>query len=842
MKKFLTVLLVIAVMFTFSFSSAFAYTTNEFNANVNTAEAQVLASLATTYNNVVANLTKANTAAGVAADVAAWTAASKEAYNDAVATVKAKTNEIKADATNQDKEVYQLVALYTLPTAADLRDAVYAENDAAAVAQFPVTKAAELAKLDTVDTSVYSVDTKEITYKNYAGKTVTEETSYRAIAEAYIADAKAAIDAIVLADGDDDAAVAAKIKKVTGVSGKFVEIKDEDKKGTGVYEIKANTASTIGLKTLAEEQAAAVSLDAKKAVKLSQIATASANLYAQAVDAKLSADAMAEFNANRAAYVEMANYLVEIAKTEADLQFAEPVSYTDIANHAKLKAAYDELEVYAAKYAAETKDGVLVRDADAIAEILKAAKLDIYKNCTTANVEAYKKQIREAVVTAAVDPYDVQVAKAALEAKKEAALKNYYEPEQAKVAAAYDALIAKVEASKTAAELAKVAKDADLKGIDTKNTVKGKIQATVTTEEAKLQQYLGYLNATADTKGQRAQADFDAINWVEWYAEQGARTAAEVKALYSTAVAKVEAIPTEAQIAETKKAVEDQIAALPAKITSADKDAVLAAVKAVEEYGKNDVANQSTLELAKKALVEALRADIDAAVKALPEGTKATAADKVAIKAVQEMIDAYNEVREDLGGSKYNAPAKVTTGLATIKAAEKKAIEDAVAALPLNITLADKAAVEAVRAAYDAYVAEYTDYAKNIDAREDLKSIASELKAAEKAIEEAVLANAKAVTSLKIKASSKATKGAMTISWRVIDGDKSVAAGYQVWRSTKANKGFKKMITTSKMTYKNTKNLKKGTTYYYRVRAYARAADGKLYFSDFSNKAYRKAK
>ena len=101
---------------------------------------------------------------------------------------------------------------------------------------------------------------------------------------------------------------------------------------------------------------------------------------------------------------------------------------------------------------------------------------------------------------------------------------------------------------------------------------------------------------------------------------------------------------------------------------------------------------------------------------------------------------------------------------------------------------------------------------------------------------------AKAVTSLKIKASSKAAKGAMTIKWRVIDGDKSAAKGYQVWRSTKANKGFKKMITTKKMSYKNTKNLKKGTTYYYRVRAYARTAEGKLVFSDFSNKAYRKAK
>ena len=58
------------------------------------------------------------------------------------------------------------------------------------------------------------------------------------------------------------------------------------------------------------------------------------------------------------------------------------------------------------------------------------------------------------------------------------------------------------------------------------------------------------------------------------------------------------------------------------------------------------------------------------------------------------------------------------------------------------------------------------------------------------------------------------------------------------------NKGFKLFFDTkdpSKTKYKNTKSLKKGTTYYYKVRAY-KVVDGKTYFSDFSNKAYRKAK
>ncbi len=83
----------------------------------------------------------------------------------------------------------------------------------------------------------------------------------------------------------------------------------------------------------------------------------------------------------------------------------------------------------------------------------------------------------------------------------------------------------------------------------------------------------------------------------------------------------------------------------------------------------------------------------------------------------------------------------------------------------------------------------------------------------------------------------------MTISWRV-KGDAAAADGFRIYRSTKANKGFKLYFDTKspeKMKYKNTKNLKKGTTYYYKVRAY-KVVDGKTYFSDFSNKAYRKAK
>ena len=97
-----------------------------------------------------------------------------------------------------------------------------------------------------------------------------------------------------------------------------------------------------------------------------------------------------------------------------------------------------------------------------------------------------------------------------------------------------------------------------------------------------------------------------------------------------------------------------------------------------------------------------------------------------------------------------------------------------------------------------------------------------------------------AVKGLKLTAKSSAKKGSITVKWTV-KGDASVADGYQVWKSTKQSKGYKKAITTTKKSYKNTKGLKKGTRYYYKVRAY-KVVDGKNVYSDWSNKAYRVAK
>ncbi len=239
--------------------------------------------------------------------------------------------------------------------------------------------------------------------------------------------------------------------------------------------------------------------------------------------------------------------------------------------------------------------------------------------------------------------------------------------------------------------------------------------------------------------------------------------------------------------------------------------------------------------------------ELDDAFKAL-DAKKITTADAAEVEALRDLYDAYDSFCSDYGfaaASDRSATTKdVAKGeagyadsvqkledeLSAAKVAEAKAM---MIKLPANPTPAQRAEVEAARAAYEALtlaekakVVGTLQYDNLIDAEEALE-----------------VNDLFAVESLKITASSKATKGAMTISWRV-KGDAAAADGFRIYRSTKANKGFKLYFDTKspeKTKYKNTKNLKKGTTYYYKVRAY-KVVDGKTYFSDFSNKAYRKAK
>ena len=227
-----------------------------------------------------------------------------------------------------------------------------------------------------------------------------------------------------------------------------------------------------------------------------------------------------------------------------------------------------------------------------------------------------------------------------------------------------------------------------------------------------------------------------------------------------------------------------------------------------------------------------------------------TVDDKAAIEAVAALNSAYEEYWNE------NAYGEDIAQLwADYVAAAAQDFINKASKLPTTITTADKTAIDAAQAAYDEIVAQmvamgYTEeyieaYLKYTYGNEGYELYRNILKSKIKLDDsqaqygEAVIA---AVESLKITAGSTAKKGSITVKWTV-KGDASVADGYQIYRSVKKNSGFgkKPIFTTTKQTYKNTKSLKKGTRYYYKIRAY-KVVDGVKYYSDWSNKAYRIAK
>ena len=104
------------------------------------------------------------------------------------------------------------------------------------------------------------------------------------------------------------------------------------------------------------------------------------------------------------------------------------------------------------------------------------------------------------------------------------------------------------------------------------------------------------------------------------------------------------------------------------------------------------------------------------------------------------------------------------------------------------------------------------------------------------------------MSEISVQAASEASSGAMKITWTASlpeDADEEYSIdGFEVRKSTSKTSGYKMMRDTEnaeKFSYKNTAGLKKGTRYYYKVRAYKLIGEEKIY-SDWSNVTYKKAK
>ena len=326
-----------------------------------------------------------------------------------------------------------------------------------------------------------------------------------------------------------------------------------------------------------------------------------------------------------------------------------------------------------------------------------------------------------------------------------------------------------------------------------------------------------------------------------------------VKAYNSIFNAEIAKAKTSDEIAAAAKNVVDLIAAIETPVTQASRDKIVAARDAYDAYTAipgavlSKVTNYNNLTYAEDRLQYLDKAEILAAYAGLAN-KDITVGDKATVLALNALEAAYED--------NWGEDSPYVSGIAAINEKyEKAAVQDFInkaGQIPTPVTAADKAVVEAAKEAYaevvrlaeeNGYTEEYLKaYLENTYGPGNavytnvLKSYLK-MEAADSQIAQLAV---KAVEALKITAGSTAAKGSITVKWTV-KGDTSAVEGYEIWRSTKKNSGFSKFFTTTKTTYKNTKSLKKGTRYYYKVRAIAHV-DGKKITSDWSNKAYRIAK
>ena len=882
MKKFLTVLLVIAVMFTFSFGTAMAYTGNGYDL------AGARAVIDKAYQNATAtdfdvDYDAVNTTAN---DYTSFTIgknfvqsgiyAAYQEYKKAL-TGSDITTIAGATLSAGDSEAVDVAKVKVALETAAVDGGAYV-NDTYAAA-FDAFKAELTSVVNAISTDAYTTTNYEDLGLS-AGFTAKNGTTYNTSKEAAEADKQWALDAIAkakfdasigtseIARTDDTWKVKSYADLYANVFGQvftLVENKDDvldANKVTSVsYKMSNSTYSTTAM-----EKADSATLAVKKA-------QAKANLVAMVTSFEVGSSYKASYDNALAAYQEAMNYLIDSATKEAELPAlgtaitaatattvkidnGTPVDYIQVtadAAQAKADAASNkQVATIQGKFYDDTKaDAALV-------EVLR----EIYKNhaYNSATQTANNKTLYSAFE--ALTPGQKAELKAARDYSEVEADANgkytfktyntgveddavYYEKEFEAVKAAVDAYCAAVDAATTSLDVDKAEKAFKEATLE-KNIKKATSVDAIFTSYAN-----GMLNAywtnTVNRSGnypiyvtwdggKSYKSNYNDNDFVKFAIAKGARTVKEADALYTEGCALIDAYKTKTQLAAEASAVQAKIAALPTTITLADKAAVIDAYNAyaalADDY-KTYVANASTLKNAVVKLERLEAAEVVKLINALP--AKVTVADKAAVKAADEARkawkkeEAYNDTT--MVASRTSVP-ELTTQKAAVKAAELQAIKDAYTPLKAKwdvdkLTADDAVAIKALQDAVDAYIAEYQEAVP-------YEATIAKMTAAVEALKN------KSVEELKLTAKSFAKKGSITVKWTV-KGDASAADGYQVWKSTKQSKGYKKAITTTKKSYKNTKGLKKGTRYYYKVRAY-KVVDGKKVYSDWSNKAYRVAK
>lgn len=886
MKKLLTTVLMVAIVFTFSFTSAFAvntagthYTADEAKAILAAAHgkaATLVKAVEVNYDTIgkqahladptVFSIDKAHVQKGI-----------DKKYEEALTAIAGDTNSI-------------LGQTLTLNTEADinlLADVLVksADTETYFKAAFDAYKAYLTGLVDKVNLADYTTTTVDPLY------TAKDGEKYDTAAKAAAADVAYAkkLIAETTEEGKTEASYKAVYNAVFGQVIKVVENKDDviytDEVSSVGYALVGDYA------TKSSEAAAAATVSAAQAVAKAKLAEAVAKF-------QNSSDYKAKFAESVAAYVKAQTYIIENHKGATNAATIAELAAMDFTINTQNT---DAEKVNGATYIKRVADA---EAADKRAEFLKADKdmngKDIYdgakidENIAKAKYNLYKDgtAITDSMIIKDAINYLQNSEKITLKDEADGVAgtdkenhvftvdqpnakdllnsingKKYYAKEWDAIKAALETYKAAVDAAKTSSDVDEakealkkaVAKLSNQDAVDANMTLPGKLDDVA---DAVSKYHASKAAAAGDTiyvtwDGKEYDAAFVADHLRMWYIEKGARSANEAKALYAEACKVIDAYKTkDALKAEAAKVVE-QIKALPTTVTLADKAAVVAAKEAFDALPptiQGYVTNVKTLNDDIAAVEKAEGYDVAKLVNALPTVSKVTPADKEAVLAAKKAANAYKDSFKTTykgvtptyaAGQDGTVQTKIKDLMNAIKKAELDAINNAVKLLShkyhINgkLTEEDLPAVKAAQALIDQFGKDYpADAIKAAPAEKELSQMTG------KVMDLAKEGEIKAVEGIQLKARSVAKKGYIKVTWRFVNGEAKDAQYFEVYRSTKRNSGFKKVFTTkdnTKLTYKNTKGLKKGVTYYYKVRA-VKVVDGKKLTSDWSNKAYRAAK
>ena len=884
MKKFLSILLALAVGFTFTFGSAmsaFAYT-----AGTGYSVDEQKALLAAAYNQAIAGAEAykvnydgaAYGATDIEKDITTFTV-SKEAviagvdavYASTVAGITAESNTLLGVTFEGDYNA-------TTNNAASSVDVIKVKNAILAGAKtatnsdgVKVVEAAawsdykaELIKLvDKVDVSVYTETKNEnkVTAKDGEKYDTAKEAANADIAYAkgIINNAKLAASADATANSTDTWKAASFNDVYTKVFGPVIKIKENKDDAIDTNLVTSLTYSLAG------DYATTKSEEAEKANLAVVQAQAKAALLAAITKYENSSAYNKKQDEQLAAYNEAKTYLIDNGKLNGTVPtFDTAYSITAATANDVDGVNYVELSEKAAaakKNVADKKDYYVARGFnwdDAAAEKALVAQLTkIYSNTDkNADLGTIEGVIATTDLTAGAKAA-LKIDYSEIEAKEDSHnegkvytydSKCYYEAEWTAVKAAIDTFNAAVDAAKVQKDVdtATAALTKALGKIDTANVVYNNISTGAASTYGALKKYaaLAYTNAHAAdanvtaiyvTFGEEADKitgeDLPAKSVYLWFIEKGARTAKDAAALYADGCKVIDAYKTLAILKTEAAAVVSQINALPATPALTDKAAVVAAKDAYDALpadGKNYVTNVVTLNAALKAVETAEAYSVAGMVNALPTIAKLTVADKEAVKAAKDAYKAYRDT-EGYASFTYTTSYKFDDALAQIKKLEKEAIEDAYKALNNKyvadkLTAEDAAAVKALQDAIAAYIEEYAE-TPDVAIENGTAKIAAVVAALAPEFGDA---EAKAYVqdlAIAVRTAKSGKKVKVTVNADVqtlVDNGYTVT--YKFYKSTKKGSGYKNTVNKTTNTYTNT-NPVKGKNYY-KVKLVVKNADG----------------